>query len=143
MFMQKILLEPPPVTLQVTPVIVQGELPLIGLLKGPETLLDRVVGGFGDDEETATRFAVRWAWDHRRVAMSQNDAATHMGIPASHLCNILSGKKYLPPHKINAYEWIVGNRAVSQTIERFRAIREQEQTRQLAALIAEQLTRAA
>lgn len=132
-----------PVIAPETRQIVQGELPMMGLLRGPDDLLPSTLGTFGDDEEAATRFAIRWAWDHRRVKMDQSNAADHIGVSKSHLCNILSGKKYLPPHKINAYEWIVGNRAVSQTIERFRAIREQEQTRQLAALIAQNMVRAA
>jgi hypothetical protein len=141
---KKIFAERLPVTLPVTPVIAQGELPILCLLKAPETLLQRDIGAFGDDEEAATNFAIRWAWDHRRVkSLSQAEAAMHIGIAASHFCNILSGRKYLPPHKINAYEWIVGNRAVSQTIERFRVIRESEQTLQLAAIIARQMTRAA
>jgi len=75
--------------------------------------------------------------------MDQSHAAQHIGIAASHFCNILSGKKYLPPHKINSFEWLCGNRAVSMTIERFRLIRENEQTRQLAEVIAQQMTRAA
>lgn len=99
---------------------------------------------FGDAEDKATAFAVRWAWDNRRTkSLTQSTASQRMGIAASHFCNILAGKKYLPPHKINAYEWVVGNRAVSLTIERFRLIREQEQTRQLAEVIARQMVRAA
>lgn len=121
----------------------QRELPLIGLLKAPEAIREDVLRTFGDDEEEATRFAVRFAWDHRRVKMSQNQAAAHIGLTSSHLCNILSGQKYLPPHKINAFEWLCGNHAVSQTIARFAVIRENEQTRQLAEVIAAQITRAA
>lgn len=115
-------------------------LPLIGLLKSPDPIREDVLRTFGDEEEAATNFAIRWAWDHRRIqGMSENRAAELIGVAASHLCNILSGRKYLPPHKINAYESIVGNRAVSQTIERFRVLREQEQTRQLAEEIAKQM----
>jgi hypothetical protein len=142
--MKKIFTERLPVMPPIRRGIVQEELPILCLLKAPDTLLQRDVGAFGDEEESATNFAIRWAWDHRRVkSLSQAEAAMHIGIAASHFCNILSGRKYLPPHKINAYEWIVGNRAVSQTIERFRLIRESEQTLQLAAIIARQMTRAA
>lgn len=126
------------------PVIVQTQLSLLGLLKSPDDIRIDILRTFGDAEEAAVKFAIRWAWDKRRVQpMSQAVAAEHIGLSNSHFCNILSGKKYLPPHKINAFEWVVGNKAVSRTIERFREIREQEQTMQLAKLIAEQLTRAA
>lgn len=121
----------------------QRELPLIGLLKAPDAIRDDVLRSFGDDEEDSVLFAVRWAWDHRRVKMSQNQAAAHCGLTSSHLCNILSGQKYLPPHKINAFEWLCGNHAISQTIQRFAAIRENEQTRQFAEVIAQNITRSA
>lgn len=112
------------------------ELPLIGLLRAPEEVRDDILRTFGDEEEQATKFAVKWAWLHRRVkSMDQRTAAERMAIPAPHLSNILNGKKHLPPHKINAFEWIVGNRAVSMTIERFRILREQEHALQLAKAI--------
>jgi hypothetical protein len=122
----------------------QNELPLIGLLKSPEPVSDDVLRTFGDSEEPATRFAVRWAWDNRRIkAMSQHTAAEHIGMPASHFSCVLNGQKYLPPHKINAFEWVVGNHAVSQTLARFAAIREAEQARQIGLLVAETLAKAA
>ena len=122
----------------------QAELPLIGLLRAPDDVREDILRTFGDDEEKATRFAVRWAWDHRRSkGMTQRQAAQLMGIPAPHFCNILSGKKHLPPHKLNAYQWIVGNRAVSLTQALFDVIRGNEQHRQIAELIAANLVRAA
>ncbi len=119
----------------------QTELPILGLLKAPEPIREDVLRSFGDDEEEATQFAIRWAWDHRRVKMNQRAGAQYINMPASHFSNMLNGDKYLPPHKINAFEWICGNRAVSMTIERFRAIREQEQTKQLALLVADVIVR--
>jgi hypothetical protein len=124
--------------------VIQPELKILGLLRTPDPIRDDVLRTFGDDEEGATLFAIRWAWDHRRSkAMSQRNAAEHMGIPASHFSNILNGQKYLPPQKINAYEWVVGNRAVSMTIERFRLIRERELVAGLARAVAENMVRAA
>lgn len=121
-----------------------GELPLIGLLRGPDTILERDLLTFGDEEEAATKAAVRWAWDRRRVrAMSQHEAAKLMGIPASHFSCILNGQKHLPVQKRNAFEWVVGNKAVSQTMDRFALIREREMTTGLAKVIAEQMVRAA
>jgi hypothetical protein len=119
------------------PVIAQTELPLMGLLEAPAPLLPHQLTAFGDDEEKAIKEAIRWAWTHRRVRMEQSTASAHMGIPPSHLSNILNGKKHLPPHKINAFEWIVGNRAVSMTIERFRHFREESQVMRLAKAIVE------
>lgn len=121
-----------------------SELPLIAILKAPDPIRDDILRTFGDEEESATKFSVRWAWDHRRAkGMSQMEAARLMGIASPHLCNILSGRKYLPPHKINSYEQIVGNRAVSMTIDRFRQIRERELVNGLAKVVAENMVRAA
>lgn len=120
------------------------ELPLLGILRAPEQIRDDVLRTFGDDEEKATRFAIRWAWDRRRIQeMTQSRAAELIGIKAPHFSNILNGVKYLPPHKINSYEQIVGNRAVSMTIERFRQIRERELVAGLARAVAENMVRAA
>jgi hypothetical protein len=120
------------------------ELPLIGLLKAPAEVREDVLRTFGDTEEDAVKFAVRWAWDNRRIkAMSQAVAATHLGMPNSHFTNILNRKKYLPPHKINAFEWLMGVRAVSQTIERFRLIRERELVEGMGRVIAENMIRRA
>ena len=51
------------------------ELPLVGLLKSPDPIRDDVLRTFGDEEEPATRFAVKWAWMNRRVKMDQKVAA--------------------------------------------------------------------
>lgn len=121
-----------------------NELPLLGVLRSPDQIREDVLRTFGDDEEKATRFAIRWAWDRRRVQdMTQDRAAELIGIKPPHFSNILNGRKYLPPHKINSYEQIVGNRAVSMTIERFRLIREQELVAGLAKVVAENMVRAA
>ena len=99
----------------------QSELPILGLLKAPAPLLEHQLLAFGDEEEVAVKQAIQWAWRNRRIkGLDQKSAAVNMGIPPPHLSNILNSKKHLPPHKINAFEWIVGNRAVSMTIERFR-----------------------
>lgn len=121
-----------------------NELPLLGVLRAPDPIRDDILRTFGDEEEKATRFAVRWAWDRRRIQeMTQTRAAELIGVKGPHFSNILNGSKYLPPHKINAYEEIVGNRAVSMTIERFRQIREQQLVAGLARVVAENMVRAA
>jgi hypothetical protein len=111
----------------------QRELNLLALLKAPDLVREDVLRTFGDEEEAAVKFAIRWAWDHRRVKnMTQASLAQHIGVKPPHVCNILSGGKYLPPQKLNAFEWVVGNRAVSLTIDRFRRIREEESAIELA-----------
>lgn len=121
-----------------------SEFPFLAVLKAPDQIREDVLRTFGDDEEKATKFAVRWAWDHRRSqGMTQSKAAEFIHIKPSHFCNILSGKKYLPPHKINSYEQVVGNRAVSMTIDRFRQIRERDLVAGLAQAVAENMVRAA
>lgn len=118
----------------------QRDLNLIGLLKGPDLVHPNVLASFGDDEERAVKAAVRWAWDNRRVKnMTMRSGADYIGVKSPHLANILNGKKYLPPQKLNAYEWVVGNRAVSLTIERFRRVREEQSAMELArAIVASQ-----
>jgi hypothetical protein len=113
----------------------QGELRLLALLKGPDLVRGDVLASFGDNEERAVKAAIKWAWNNRRVKMDQRLAAQHIGIRAPHFSNILNGKKHLPPFKINAFEWIVGNRAVTLTIERFRKVREEESALELARAI--------
>lgn len=114
------------------------------MLRAPDPIREDILRTFGDEEEAATEFAIRWAWDNRRSKqMTQATAAEHVGVAPSHFCNILAGKKYLPPHKINAYEWVVGNKAVSMTIERFQLIRERELIAGVARVVAENMVRAA
>lgn len=121
-----------------------SELPLLAILRAPDPVREDILRTFGDEEEGATEFAIRWAWDNRRVkAMTQATAAEKIGVAPSHFCNILAGKKYLPPHKINSYEQVVGNRAVSLTIERFRQLRGRELVSGLARAVAENMVRAA
>lgn len=113
----------------------QRELHLVGLLRAPDLVRGDLLASFGDDEERAVKAAIKWSWHNRRVKMDQSVAAVHIGVKAPHLSNILNGKKHLPPFKINAFEWVVGHRAVSMTIERFRRIREEECALELARAI--------
>jgi hypothetical protein len=117
----------------------QAELNLLSLLKAPDQVRGDVLASFGDNEEKAVKAAIVWAWNNSRVRMTKASAADHIGIKAPHFSNIINGKKYLPPHKINAFEWVVGNRALSMTIERFRKVREEESALELArAIVAAQ-----
>ena len=122
----------------------QAELPIIALLRAPDPIREDVLRTFGDDEEEATRFAIQWAWNNRRdKTLDKRTAAQRCGIKAPHFSNIINGRKHLPPHKINAYEWVMGNKAVSMTIERFRQLRERDLVAGLARAVAENMVRAA
>jgi hypothetical protein len=116
----------------------QAELGLLSLLRAPDPVRDDVLASFGDNEHQAIKAALTWAWNHRRVKnMTKRVAAGHVGVKSPHFSNILNGKKYLPPHLLNSFEWYMGNRAVSMTIERFRRMREKESALELAKAIVE------
>lgn len=58
----------------------------------PKFLPQSLVARIRSEEE-----AVAWCWAHRRVKrMTVTEAARLLGMPKSHLSNILAGKKYLP-----------------------------------------------
>lgn len=117
-----------------------GQLPLLAEIKPPAAVDPAVVASFGESEEVAIKRAVVWAWEHRRIqAMSQRRAAGLCGMKNSHFSNMLAGKKYLPAQKINAFEALCGNTAVSQTIERFRVARERAMVNELSQLLAQHL----
>lgn len=119
------------------------ELPLIAEIKKPQPIPQEQVNLFGGDEEPAIQQSIRWAWVNRRIQrMSQRRAADLCGMSASHFSNMLQGDKYLPPQKLNQFEWVVGNTAVSQTIQKFRQERESQIVKQVAAVIAEQMVAA-
>lgn len=110
----------------------------------PAAVAAAVVAAFGDEEELAIQRAITWAWRERRVKkMSGRRAAELLGIRNSHLSNILSGAKYLPPQKLNQFEWICGNTAVSQTIAHFRDARERWMAHELAQIAAQYIGRVA
>lgn len=114
----------------------QRELSLLGLLKKPDYVHPNVIASFGDDEAKAVKRSIQWAWENRRIRnMTKSSAAEHVGMKAPHFTNMLNGKKYLPPQNLNAYEWVMGNTAVSQTLERFRRVREEHCALELARAI--------
>lgn len=117
-----------------------GELPLVAALRRPEVVPPTIVALFGEDEELAVKRAIVWSWDNRRVrGMTKIRAAELCGLKNSHLTNILKGSKYLPAQRINVWESVVGNTAVSQTIERFRVERERLVRQEVGELVAEHL----
>lgn len=115
-----------------------GELNLMCLINGPTPVTPETVGTFGDDEEAAIKKAIDWAWRHKRVrTMTKRHGAQLVGMSHSHFVNMTNGKKYLPPAKINSYEWTVGNTAISQTIQRFQKLRQEKMALKLATMIVQ------
>lgn len=118
----------------------QAQLNLMCLIKGQSPVTDGQVCSFGDDEDSALKKAIEWAWNHKRVKeMTKKHGAELAGMQHSHFVNMVNGKKHLPPSKINSFEWTVGNTAVSQTILRFREIRKKEMAASLAQFLVEGL----
>lgn len=58
--------------------------------------------------------ALKVTWSLRRTKFSQAFAAGELGIPTSHLSNILQGKKYLPIDLRVPFMWLCGNLAMRQ-----------------------------
>ena len=82
--------------------------------------------------------AVAFCWAKRRIrAMSQAEAARYLGMPKSHLSNILSGKKYLPWGKRLELQLLCGNWIIRQWEDRETGLvtsRETPEQRQIRAL---------
>jgi hypothetical protein len=63
--------------------------------------------------------AVAYCWAHRRIkALGVTEAARYLGMPKSHLSNILSGKKYLPWGKRVELQRLCGNWLIRQWEDR-------------------------
>lgn len=88
----------------------QVEIPTFGTVPDLEWLPEFLVvrcRGEGD--------AVSLCWaKRRRRGMTLRQASEELGIPASHLSNILSGKKYLPHDFRIRFQTLCGNWAIRQ-----------------------------
>jgi transcriptional regulator with XRE-family HTH domain len=82
--------------------------------------------------------AVSYCWAKRRIkAMSQAEAARYLGMPKSHLSNIINGKKYLPWGKRIELQRLCGNWIIRQWEDRecgFVTVRETPEQREIRAL---------
>lgn len=85
------------------------EMPWLLEVPAPKRLDDGLVASC----KTASE-AIQLCWDSRRVRISQAHAAAELGIPPSHLSNILQGKKYLPDDLRIPFMWLCGNLALRQ-----------------------------
>jgi hypothetical protein len=83
--------------------------------------------------------AILTCWAKRRVRYSVRAAAAMLGVPASHLSNIINGKKHLPnDFRIN-FQLLCGNWAIRQYEDRvcaFVTARETAEQRELKRLRA-------
>lgn len=80
----------------------------------PKFLPDSVVARIDDEAD-----AVAWCWAHRRIkGLGVTEAARYLGVPKSHLSNILSGKKYLPFGKRIELQRLCGNWLIRQWEDR-------------------------
>jgi hypothetical protein len=80
----------------------------------PAFLSDAVIARIRDEAD-----AVSYCWAHRRVkGMGVTEAARYLGMPKSHLSNVLSGKKYLPWNRRLELQRLCGNWAIRQWEDR-------------------------
>jgi hypothetical protein len=92
----------------------QGEIRVLGIHPEPEWLPDLLVARLRSERD-----AVVLCWAKRsRKALTLRRAAEELGIPASHLSNIVSGKKYLPHDFRIKFQKLCGNWAIRQYEDR-------------------------
>ena len=122
----------------------QRLLALIGEIKEPSFVEDYYVERWRNEHD-----AIVTCWSKRRVRWSVRGAAEKLGVPTSHLSNILSGKKYLPHDLRINFQLLCGNWAIRQYEDRVccfvtsRESPEQRELRSLRAKVARYETRAA
>jgi hypothetical protein len=92
----------------------QRQIPALVLMSDPEWLPDMLVGRLRNERD-----AVVLCWAKRtRRHLTLRRAAEELGMPASHLSNILSGKKYLPHDFRIKFQKLCGNWAIRQYEDR-------------------------
>lgn len=87
----------------------QMEMPFFDVVGDPEKLPEYLIARCRNECD-----AVVLCWNRRKVKYSLTDAALYMGMPKSHLSNILSGKKYLPFDFRVRFQALCGNWAIRQ-----------------------------
>ncbi|MGY6240562.1 MULTISPECIES: hypothetical protein [Burkholderia] len=112
----------------------QTEIPVFQAVKEPDWVAEYLIGRLRNEHD-----AVLLCWNKRRVKYSMSDAAALLGLPKSHLSNILAGKKYLPYDMRVRFQQFCGNYAIRQYEDRvfgFKTIAETPQERELRELRA-------
>lgn len=113
----------------------QREMPFFDVVGEPEMIPPYLICRLRDECD-----AVVLCWAKRRVRYSISDAAATLGMPKSHLSNILSGKKYLPNDFRLKFQALCGNWAIRQyedAICGFVTVRETPEQRRIRELESE------
>lgn len=113
----------------------QQEMPIFQALKEPEWLPEYLIGRLRNEHDS-----VLLCWNKRRVKYSMSDAAALLGLPKSHLSNILGGKKYLPYDMRIRFQQFCGNFAIRQYEDRvmgFKTVAETPEQRRIRELESE------
>lgn len=111
------------------------ELPLMAEVKGPQELPEYLIARCRTETD-----AVQLCWHMRRVKYGVREAARLLDMPASHLSNVISGKKYLPHNSVE-FQRLCGNLAIRQFQDREMGLRtiietaEQRRIRELESQI--------
>jgi hypothetical protein len=90
--------------------LVQRRIVTLGAVPEPEWISDLWVARCRSEKD-----AVTLCWAKRtRKGLTVRQAAEELGMPASHLSNIISGKKYLPHDFRIKFQQLCGNWAIRQ-----------------------------
>ena len=112
----------------------QREMPFFEVVGEPQMVSDLYISRLRNEAD-----ATVLCWAKRRVRYSLSDAAAILGMPKSHLSNILSGKKYLPFDFRIKFQALCGNWAIRQyedSICGFRSVIETPEQRRIRELEA-------
>ncbi|NOV28039.1 hypothetical protein E5S69_31630 [Cupriavidus necator] len=110
----------------------QREMPFFEVVGEPEMVAEQFIARLRNEAD-----ATVLCWAKRRVRYSLSDAAAILGMPKSHLSNILSGKKYLPFDFRIKFQALCGNWAIRQyedSICGFRSVVETPEQRRIREL---------
>jgi hypothetical protein len=110
----------------------QREMPFFEVVGEPEMVPAHLIARTRNEAD-----AVMLCWAKRRVRYSMADASAMLGVPKSHLSNILSGKKYLPNDFRIKFQALCGNWAIRQyedAICGFTSVRETPEQRRIREL---------
>lgn len=112
----------------------QREMPFFEVVGDPQMVSEQLIARLRNEAD-----ATVLCWAKRRVRYSLSDAAAILGMPKSHLSNILSGKKYLPFDFRIKFQALCGNWAIRQyedSICGFRSVIETAEQRRIRELEA-------
>lgn len=116
--------------------LVQTQIVTLGAIQEPEWLSELLISRCRSEKDA---IVLCWA-KRRRKGLTLRQAAEELGLPASHLSNILSGSKYLPHDFRISFQTLCGNWAIRQHEDRvcgFRTNKETPEQRRIRVLEAE------